>query len=813
MKTFGWFDELRLAARSLARRPGYAAVAIATLGLGVGASVAIFAVVNAVLLRPLPYPSSERIVMVNHHAPGLNLPELSSSEGMIDFYRDAAKQITRMAAVSNPSVNLTGNGPAERIEVERVTPEFFDVVATYPMRGRAFAAQDVAEGAAPVAILTYASWQSRFGGDASILGRRIEIDGHQTEIIGVMPKGFAFPDPSTHALLPLFMSAAKPFGAFGLTGLARLAPGATLESARAELVSLQARLPDRFQANATADFLKRAGWNVSLVTLHERSVREVKATLWILLGGVGLLLVIATANVANLFLVRAESRGREMALRAALGAGRLRMAVTFLAESAVVGAAGGALGLLIAWAGVKLLVANGPDQLPRLHAVQIDGTVFAFAAIITVVASAVLGFMPFAALRRRSSAAALREGGRSATVGRERHRVRKLLIATQVAMSLVLLVGAQLMLASVRHLRNVDPGFRADDALTVSVSLDRETPANVAAQFYRQVADEASQIPGVQVAGITNSLPVERTGINGGSFSIESRPRPDDALPPVAYYATVTQGYFDAIGIPLREGRAPEWRDGEGRPRVIWVNETFAKQFLGGRAIGERIRFGDDSTWSEIAGVVGDVRHAGLREPIQPMAFYPLGVGASGVDVSRSTLVLRTSGDAIQVGAAVRGIVTRANASVPIVAMRPMRDVVASSVAQTAFTMTLLTIAALVALALGVVGLYGVISYVVGQRSNEFGIRMALGARPGQIRTMVVRQGVFVALGGIAVGLATAAGLTRLMETILFEVSARDPLIFAGSATVLMLISAVASDLPARRAAAVEPVMSLRNGN
>ena len=810
MKPIGWFDELRLAARALARRPGYAGVAVTTLALGVGASVAIFAVVNAVLLRPLPYPSSERIVMVNHHAPGLNLPEMGSSEGMVDFYRGAAKQITRMAAVSNPSVNLTGNGPAERIEVERVTPEFFDVVATYPMRGRAFAEPDVAEGAAPVVILTYASWQRRFGGDASVLGRRIEIDGAQTEVIGIMPEGFAFPDPSVQALLPLYFSAEKPFGAFGLAGLARLAPGATLETARAELALLQSRLPEHFRGITTEGFLKQAGWNATLIPMQERVVRDVRATLWVLLAGVGLLLVIATANVANLFLVRAESRRREMALRSALGAGRARMAVTFLAESAVVGAAGGVIGLAIAWIGVKLLVANGPEQLPRLSEVQIDGTVFAFAAIVTMVASAVLGMMPFAALRRRSGAATLREGGRSATAGRERHRVRKLLIATQVAMSLVLLVGAQLMLSSVRHLKDVDPGFRAEGALTIGVSLDRATPRNVAAQFYQQITSEAAQLPGVQVAGVTNSLPVERTGINGSSFSIESRPRPDDALPPVAYYAAVTQGYFDAIGIPIREGRAPEWRDGEDRPRALWVNETFARQFLGGRAIGERVRFGDDSTWSTIAGVVGDVRHAGLREPIQPMAFYALGTGAHGIDVSRSALVLRTTGDVTALGAAVRGIVSRANTSVPVVAIRTMDEVIAGTLAQTAFTMTLLTIAALVALALGVVGLYGVISYVVGQRSNEFGVRMALGARPTQIRTMVVRQGVFVALGGIAIGLAAATGLTRLMESLLFEVSARDPLIFAGSALALMIVSAVASDLPARRAAKVELVDALR---
>jgi predicted permease len=811
MKTTGMLDELRLAARSLLRRPGYAVVAIATLALGIGASVAIFAVVDSVLLNPLPYPESDRIVLVEHHAPGLSLPDLANSAGTIDFYRGAAKQITRMTAVSNPSVNLTGDGPAEQIEVARVTPEFFDVFATRPALGRAFAEEDMPEGAAPVAILTSGAWRGRFGSDPKIIGRFIELDGAKTEIIGVMPPGFAYPGPSAQALLPLHLDPQLRFGTFGLRGLARLAPGATLESARAELEALQSRLPDRFPGVATADFLIRAGWNATMTTLRERTVRDVAATLWVLLAGVGLLLLIATANVANLFLVRAESRRREMALRAALGAGRVRMAVTFLSESAVVGIAAGAAGIGIAFAGVRLLVANGPEGLPRLHEVGLNGTVLGFAAAATIVASAMLGLIPLIALRRRSNASELREGGRSATVGRERHRVRKLLIATQVAMSLVLLVAAQLMLASVRHLRGVDPGFDSVGVLTVAMTVAQGADQSLVTQFYQRVVEETTQLPGVTAAGLTNSLPIEQTGINGSSFAIQSRPRAEGALPPVAFYATVTPGYFEALRIPLRSGRAPEWRDGLDKPRVIWVNEVFAQKFLDGRPLGERVRFGEDSVWSEVVGVVGDVRHAGLREDVRPMAFYPLGVPAVNIENTRGSLVLRTTGDPLALSSALRGIIVRANASVPVVSLRTMNEVIAASLAQTSFTMMLLTIAALVALALGVVGLYGVISYVVGQRRNEIGVRMALGARPAQIRRMVLRQGVFIALAGIAVGLGAAMGLTRLMSSLLFEVSARDPLIFAGSAAALVLISVVASDLPARRAAGVQPLDSLRS--
>jgi predicted permease len=339
---------------------------------------------------------------------------------------------------------------------------------------------------------------------------------------------------------------------------------------------------------------------------------------------------------------------------------------------------------------------------------------------------------------------------------------------------------------------------------------EQQTRTQQYSHIYEQVVRDVAQLPGVVAAGATNSLPIDQGSINGSSFAIESRPRDDDALPPVSYYAAVTPGYFDAMGIPLREGRAPEWRDGQGPVQVAWVNETFARQFLDGRAIGERIRYSSDTTWMEIVGVVGDVRHAGLRTEIRPMTFHVFGNTMSNLNSLRADVALKTAGPPAALTAGVRSIIERTNASVPIVAVRTMNEVVAASLAQTAFTMTLLTIAALVALALGIVGLYGVISYIVGQRTNEFGVRMALGARPGQIRTMVLRQGLFVALGGIAVGLGAALGLTRLMESLLFEVSARDPLTFVASAVLLMLISVAASDLPARRAAGIEPVDALR---
>lgn len=431
--------ELELAARALARRPGYAAVAVFTLALGIGANVAIFTVLNAVLLRPLPYPDADRIVTIRHHAPGLNLPELHSSPGLIDHYRESSRTLTRVAGYETRQRNLTDSGQPERVRAIAVTPELFDVLAVRPALGRPFGGSDVQQESPPVVILTHALWQSRFGGDSQVIGRRVQLDGRATEIVGVMPRDFVFPTPDTRVLIPLWLDPKRGFGTFGTRTLARFAPGASLESARHEIEALQRRIPERFP-DLTQELLDGFGWSVTVEPLRDNVVRDVVTPLWILLGAVGVVLLVAGANVANLFLVRAESRQREVALRSALGGSRTRIASMFLAESLVLALVGGAMGAGLATVGVRLLVANGPTQLPRLHEINVDTTVIAFAAMLSVATGLVLGALPLSGLARRPFAQTLRDGGRGSTAGRHRNRLRQLLMAGQVAMALLVLM-------------------------------------------------------------------------------------------------------------------------------------------------------------------------------------------------------------------------------------------------------------------------------------------------------------------------------------------------------------------------------------
>ncbi len=803
----GWMSELRLAARMLWRRPGYAAIAMLTLGLGIGANVAIFTVVNSVLLRPLPWPGSDRIVQIRHHAPGLQMQQLENSAATLTLYRESARTIEHVAGLRMQQTNLTGVDPPTRVQVVATGPEFFDVFATRPVLGRAFQPQDVREGAAPVAILMYDTWRTRFGGDPAVLGRHIDFDGMSTEIVGVMPRGFTWPDPHTVALLPLYVDPAVDFGMFGMRGLARLAPGATVASARREITALQRRIPDRFP-DMTQDFLDRAGWSVSLDRLRDVETADIAPSLWVLFGTVGLVLLIAGANVANLFLVRAESRQRELAVRAALGGSRWRLARVFLAESTLLGAAGGVAGFVLALLGVRALVAFGPGQLPRLHEVRVDATVVGFGAALSLLAGLALGMLPLPRTRRASLTATLRDGGRGATAGRERYRARRLLIVLQVSLALVLLVGTGLMLRSVLRLRAVDPGIHAGDVLTVGVSRGAGDPA-AARVFYQSVLDRIGAIPGVIRVGATNALPLAG-GFKLGSFQIESKPRTETEVPPVTMFCVVTPGFFESLGIPLRAGRAPEASDQEGDAPVAWVNEMFAEQYLDRHALGEHVRLeGPDSTWLEIAGVVGDVRMFGLKEPVRPMMYVPMSSRAPA-DIKLMSFAIHSAQAPGVLLAAVRQAIAAVDRNVPITSARTMDDIIAASVASASFTVLLLGIASVVALVLGGVGLYGVIAYVVSQRRQEMGLRIALGARPAEVRAMVVRQGLTVTLVGVGIGLPAALALTRLLASLLFEVSARDPLTFAVVPVVLIAVGWLAAWLPARRAAAVSPLLALR---
>ena len=807
-----WMREFRTAARSLARRPGFSAVIMLTLALGIGANVAIFTVVDGVLLRPLPFPASERIVAIDHHAPGLDLPELGTSLGLARVYLDQAHTLASVAVVDDDARNLTGGDRPDRVRVAEVSPGFFDVVRTRPAMGRAFTEDDARPGTAPVAVLTWSAWQGRFGGDPAVVGSTVRIDGVPTDVVGVMPEGFAFPEDETAVLLPVDIPrGAPPMGAFGRQLIARVADGATVDDARREVEALQARIPEFDPDNdLTPAFLEKAGWSVTVQPLRDKVVGDVRATLWIVLGTVGFVLLIACANVANLFLVRAEGRQREVAIRAAMGAGRGRIALTFLAESLLLGLAAGALGTGLAVAGVRALVAFGPQELPRLHEIGMDGTVLAFAVALSVLAGVAFGLLPVVRYLGRSFARVLRDGDRSVTEGRRRNRVRNLLVAGQLAMALVLLVGSGLMIRSYQRLRSVAPGVNPRGVTAVDVSMGEVDDRGRATDFYRQVADELEGAPGVTAVGATNSLPLRPNGLNGGSFEIESRPRADDALPPVAMWAAATPGFFQALGIPVVEGRAMEDADGTNGERNVWVNEAFAHAFLDGRALGERVRTSGDSTWATIAGVVGDVRQFELKQPVRPLLYFPMSSTLpTSVGLTSATLVLKSAAPQAEVVTAVRSVVGRLGPEVPVTRAASMESVVARSMADTSFTMALLAIAAGVALLLGTVGVYGVIAYAVSQRTREIGVRMALGAQAGDVERMVVRQGMAVAVMGTAVGVGAAFALTRLMASILFEVSATDPLTFAVVAVALVGVALLASWLPARRAARLDPARVL----
>jgi putative ABC transport system permease protein len=797
--------ELTYAGRALARRPAYATVAAMTLAFGIGANVAIFSVVNAVLLRSLPYPDADRIVTVRHHAPGINMPELQSSPGLLQHYRESSRTLTTVAGYQMRSGNLTGDGHPERVRTLAVTSAFFDALAVHPALGRAFGRDEEQQGPPRVCILTDAIWRARFGADMNIVGRRVRLDGHPIEIVGVMPTGFAFPDAETPLLVPLWID--PQFGAFGMRTLARLAPGVSLAAAREEITALQRRIPERFP-ELTKDALDRFGWSVTLEPLRETVTGNIATPLWLLFGSVALVLLIAGANVANLFLVRAESRRREMALRAALGGSRTRVAWTFVAESLLLAAIGGFFGSLLATAGVRLLVAYGPPQLPRLKEIVVDPASLGFAAVVSLVAGLVLGLAAVPGLTRRSFADALRDGGRGNTASRQKHRARQLLIVGQVSMALVLLVGSGLMLRSIARVLAIDPGFTIGGLLTAGVSLGREPDRARIATFYDRVLAEVASLPGVTSVGASNSLPIEAGSLNGSSVAIQSRPIPQNQIPPVTMYQVITAGYFETLGMSLRAGRLPTRADAEPGRSVVWVNETFVRRLLGDRVIGERIQLADH--WLDIVGVVNDVRTFGLREEIRPMAYLPLGTPVTSVTLDTMNLIIRTAAAPASLAPALRPALERVDASLPLTRIRTMDEIVSTSLAQASFTMTLLAIAAVVALVLGVVGLYGVISYVVSQRTQEIGVRLALGARPADVRSMVLRQGLSVALAGIVVGLAVAAAVTRVMRSLLFEISTRDPVTFAAVALILIGVSALATYLPARKASAIDPLEALR---
>lgn len=806
--------ELRLAARALLRRPGFAGIGVLTLGLGIGATVAIFTLVNAIVLQPLPYEESDRIVELLHHAPALDLPELNNSPGTLSFYDDNATVFEAIVALGRGGMNLTGLDRPERVRVLLASPELFDVFRLTPREGRVYVDSDIlGEGPARVALLTDRGLNRLFGGERDVVGRTVELDGSTAEVIGVLPASFRPPgNEETDFVLPLFVDAAGEFGEFGMQGFARLADGVGFEAAEAQIQGLQARLPDVFE-DLTAEGLAQFGWGASLRPLKDSVIGDSRPTLFIVLGTMSFVLLIACLNVANLFLVRAESRQKELAVRAAMGAGARRIAGTFLSESLVLGLAGGAVGVAIAYGGVALLTSMGGQDLPRLDEVAVTPTVLAFAALLSVAAGLFLGAIPAFRYGRLGSAGILR-GNRTSTDGAHRFRARNLLVTTQLSLALVLLVGSGLMVRSLAAMNRLDLGFDSDNIMVVGLSVGTGLSDDEAARFYQRATDEVMALPGVVSAGFGQSVPLITAGSSGGSINVEGEPEDDEAIPEVAMHRAVGPGYMESLGYRLVEGRAMERADWEAQVPAVWINTHFRDAFLDGVGLGKRVSWnGQSEDYAEVVGVFELTKEFGVTSEPRGFALTPM-VTTDWVagETDGGFLVVRGApgADVVALTPAVRAIVARLNPNVPITTVQRMDEVVGASMADRAITMSLLSVAAAVALFLGMIGLFGVISYVVGQRTREIGIRMALGAEAGEVGAMVLRQGAGVIAAGVLVGLAGAFAVTRLLGSLLYEVSATDPLTFVAAPLVLIAVSLLATWVPARRASRIDPLSALR---
>lgn len=810
--------QLRLLWRRAAGNPGFTLVSLATLAIGIGASVAIFTVVNAVLLRPLPMPDSERLVLLRHAAPGLaQLDELPLSDALYFLYAAESRTLEGVAAYQGGQASFTGADNPQRVQAAAVTASFFDVMRTPPQLGRTFMPEDDRPGAAPVIVLSDGLWRGRFGGDPGVIGRTAEIDGTRVEVVGVMPPGFSFSQPEAELWRPLQLDRDDTqLGAFGIAGVARLADGATLEQAQAQLATMLSNLVEVFPDEAAAPVLAAAGFRPLVDRAREVVVGDIEATLWILLGAVGFLLLIACANVANLHLVRSEARRGEAAIRAALGSSRGRLAGSALVESVVLGVAGGLAALPLALLAVRLVVRFGPQALPRLDEISVDAAVLAFGLAVSIAAGVLFGILPALRASAAGGTGHMTAGARGASAGRERQVARRGLVVVQIALALTLLVGSGLAVRSFGRLAAVDPGFDPVDVLTFGLSLpERDYDADARLGFHRQLVERLRALPGASDAAAASTIPLGGE-VSGSGYSIEGRPLDDGEVPPVFMSKVVSPEYFDTLRIELAEGRRFDRLDGERGSSVVVVSQAVANAYWPGEsALGRGIRAGaipegEGQEWSRIVGVVGDVHETTLHEDPLPMVYYPLPATAGGSGTPATMRYAVRARNAAGLGAAVRETARGLDPTLPIADVETLETLVGRARAERAFVMVLLVIAAGLALLLGSVGLYGVVSYTVAQRRREIAIRMAVGARAADVGRLVLTEAGRLALVGAALGIGAAVALTRRLQAVLFETNPLDPAVFLGVSTMLIGVCLLASWLPARRAARIDPMNALR---
>lgn len=829
--------DIRYGVRALRHNPMFTAVALLTLAIGIGANTAVFSVVNCVLLKPLHYPHAEELVALRQLAPGAaGLASFSEglplSPSMYFTYSEHNRTFQSMGVWSPSSASVTGLAEPEQVRVVAVSDGVLQALAVPPALGRWLAAADQIPGApepgsfsgrSTTALLSYGYWQRRFGGDRSAIGRNITVDSLPREIVGVMPQGFRIVNTDFDLIAPLaFIRNNLPMAGFGFQGVARLKPGVALTQANADLARLLPVWMDSWSNGPGTDSHFYENWRITpaIRPLKQEVVGGVSDVLWVVMATIGLVMLIACANVTNLLLVRAEVRRQELALRSALGAGTARIIGALLVESMTLGLMGGVLAIGVAECGLRLLVAIGPGNLPRLGEISLDPRALGFTLVLSLLSGLLFGLIPALKYAGPGISAALRSAGRGASISRERHRARNLLVVAQVAMAMVLLVSAGLMIRTFQALRTVEPGFtHAEHLQTMRISI----PASLVAEPQRviriqnDIADRLAAIPGVTSAGFASQMPMEGFVTNWDAVFAEDQ-TPTGAIPPMRLFKYVSPGFFQTAGTRMMAGRELTWIDVYDQRPVAMVSANLARELWGSpsAAIGKRLREFPGTPWKEVIGVVEDVHENGVEKKAPETVFWPTFTtnlfGPSPLDALRTvTFAVRsdrtgTQGFLNQVRQAVWSV----NSSLPVASERTMQDIYDESMTRTSFTLVMLGIAGAMALLLGIIGIYGVIAYAVSQRRREIGIRLALGAPQSELKRMFMRYALTLTGIGVAIGLVAAASLTRLMSSLLFGIAPMDPLTYAAVPVVLLSAALLASYLPARRAAAVDPVETLK---
>ncbi len=830
--------DARYGARMMRRSPTFTAVALLTLAIGIGANTAVFSVVNSVLLRPLHYPKADELVALRQIAPGAaglaNFSDgLPLSPSMYITYAEHNRAFQSLGVWIPATANVTGLAEPEEVHVIYVSDGVLEALGVPPALGRWLSAADQIpagrdavgfSGRLTTVMLGYGYWLRRFGGDRSVIGRNITVESRLRVIAGVMPRGFRIVNADPDIIVPLAFDRGKlMLAGFGYQGVGRLRPGVTIAQANADITRMLPIWMDSWSNGPGTDPHFYNTWRITptIRPLKQEVTGSVSDVLWVVMATIGLAMLIACANVTNLLLVRAEARQQELALRAALGAGTGQVVRSLVVESMMLGLLGGIAGAGVAYWGLRLLAAIGPASLPRLEEISIDPRTLVFTLALSSLAGLVLGLIPALKYASPRASIALGGAGRAGSTSRERHRARNLLVVAQVAIALVLLISASLMIRTFQAMRHIDPGFTHAEHLQImriSIPASLMPDPQRVIRTQNDIADKMADIPGVTSVGFASEMPMEGIGANWDTVFAEDKPATDGGIPPLRLYKYISPGFFRTSGTRIIAGRDLTWTEVYGLRPVAMVSENFARETWGtpSAAIGKRVREFPSMAWREVIGVVQDVRENGVQKEAPEIVYWPTMMpnlfGPSPLDALRgATFAIRsnlagTAGFLDQVRQAVWSV----NGSLPVASERTMQDVYDRSLARTSFALVMLAIAGAMALVLGIIGIYGVISYTVSQRRREIGIRAALGARPMELKRMFVRYGLSLAAVGVAIGLGAAAALMRLMKSLLFGIGPLDPLTYTAVPVVLVAAAMLASYLPARRAAAVDPAEALK---